>query len=453
MYAIVDIETTGGHAASHGITEIAIILHNGLEEEGRFSSLVNPGMPVPRHITALTGITNAMLTGAPRFGDIAGNIARLLDGRIFVAHNVNFDYSFIRHQLAENGITLQVRKLCTVRMARKIFPGLPRYSLGNLCRTFEIPMRDRHRAMGDAEATAKIFAHLLANDQRNDIAAMLKSGSRESYLPMHLDASAIDRLPYTPGVYYFHDARDRVVYVGKAVNLRKRVTSHFSNNAPSRRKQELIRQVHRISFTECGSAFAASLLESVEIRSRWPLFNLSQKRFEPRYGLFLYEDQRGLLRLAIEKKRKGQQPFYTFSLLSEGYAVLRQLAAKHGLCPRLCFPQQGNETCGPGCTGVCEGREPEDVYNNRVREALQSLAETLPSFVVLEKGRHTGEQCVAMMDRGAFYGFGYLDRDIPLPGREVLKSMLTPYADNSFLRSLLLREASLYPGKVQMVTD
>jgi DNA polymerase-3 subunit epsilon len=211
--------------------------------------------------------------------------------------------------------------------------------------------------------------------------------------------------------------------------------------------------VHRISFTECGSAFAASLLESVEIRSRWPLFNLSQKRFEPRYGLFLYEDQRGLLRLAIEKKRKGQQPFYTFSLLSEGYAVLRQLAAKHGLCPRLCFPQQGNETCGPGCTGVCEGREPEDVYNNRVREALQSLAETLPSFVVLEKGRHTGEQCVAMMDRGAFYGFGYLDRDIPLPGREVLKSMLTPYADNSFLRSLLLREASLYPGKVQMVTD
>jgi DNA polymerase-3 subunit epsilon len=453
MYAIVDIETTGGHASSHGITEIAIILHNGMVEEGRYNTLVNPGMPVPRHITALTGISNAMLADAPRFSEVAGNIARLLEGRIFIAHNVNFDYSFIRHHLAGAGIDFQARKLCTVRMARKIFPGLPRYSLGNLCRTFQISIRDRHRAMGDAEATATLFTHLLANDQRNEISAMLKAGSRESYLPMHLDASAIDQLPYTAGVYFFHDARDRVVYVGKAVNLRKRVTSHFSNNAPSRRKQELIRQVHRISFTECGSSFAASLLESLEIRSRWPAFNLSQKQYEPRYGLFLYEDQRGLLRLAIEKKRKGQQPLYAFSLLSEGYAMLRTMTAKHRLCTRLNFPQQVRGACGTACQGACEGREPVAKYNQRLRNAVQELQETLPSFAVVEKGMHTGEQCVALMDRGVFYGFGYLHRDTPLPGREALKSLLTPCADNSFLRSLLLREASLYPHKVHMVAE
>jgi DNA polymerase-3 subunit epsilon len=270
---------------------------------------------------------------------------------------------------------------------------------------------------------------------------------------MHLDASAIEQLPYTPGVYFFHDARDRVVYVGKAVNLRKRVTSHFSNNAPSRRKQELIRQVHRISFTECGSAFAASLLESAEIRSRWPAFNLSQKNYEPRYGLFLYEDQRGLLRPVIEKKRKGQQPLYAFSLLSEGYAMIRKMVASHQLCTRLSFPQQDAGTCGALCTGACEGREPVSAYNARVREAIQSLVDTLPSFAVVEKGRHSGEQCVALMDRGIFYGFGYVDRDKPLPGREGLKLLLTPLADNSFLRSLMLREASLYPAKVLLVAD
>jgi DNA polymerase-3 subunit epsilon len=453
MYAIVDIETTGGHASSHGITEVAIILHNGMEEEGRFATLVNPGMPVPRHITALTGISNAMLTSAPRFSEIAGNIARLLEGRIFVAHNVNFDYSFIHHQLADAGFALHARKLCTVRMTRKIFPGLPRYSLGDLCRTFQIPVRDRHRAMGDAEATAKLFTHLLANDQRNEIQAMLKAGSRESYLPMHLDASAIEQLPYTPGVYFFHDARDRVVYVGKAVNLRKRVTSHFSNNAPSRRKQELIRQVHRISFTECGSAFAASLLESAEIRSRWPAFNLSQKHYEPRYGLFLYEDQRGLLRPVIEKKRKGQQPLYAFSLLSEGYAMIRKMVVSHRLCTRLSFPQQATGSCGADCTGACEGREQVTAYNERVLAAVQTLVDTLPSFAVVEKGRHSGEQCVALMDRGIFYGFGFIDRDKPLPGREGLKLLLTPLADNSFLRSLMLREASLFPAKVMMVAE
>lgn len=452
MYAVVDIETTGGHASSNGITEIAVILHNGVEEEGRYETLVNPGMALPRYITALTGITNQMLIHAPRFEDIAAHVYNLLEGRIFVAHNVNFDYSFVRHHLAASGYTLHQRKLCTVRMSRKIFPGLRGYSLGNLCRAFGIPNEQRHRAMGDAQATARLFSTLLANDNGGIVSQMLKTGSRESYLPMHLDASAIDQLPLTPGVYFFHDSKDKVIYVGKAVNLRKRVTSHFSNNAPSRRKQELIRQVHRISFEECGSDFMASLLESLEIRRRWPVFNSSQKRIEVRYGLYGYEDQRGILRLAIEKKRRGHQPLYAFSLLTEGHALLRRLVDAYRLCPRFCYLQTTEDRCeGSGlgqCAGICDGREPTGAYNDRVRDAIVSLGRDLPSFVIREKGRTGQEHCVALMDRGVFYGYGFLEASQPLPGKEALKNMLTPCADNDFIRSLMIRHANLYPEKI-----
>lgn len=452
MYAIVDIETTGGHASSHGITEIAIILHNGMEEEGRFETLVNPGMALPRYITALTGITNQMLMHAPRFEDVADRVYNLLEGRIFVAHNVNFDYSFIRHHLATSGYNLHQRKLCTVRMSRKIFPGLHGYSLGNICRTLGIENEQRHRAMGDAQATARLFTMLLAKDQGGVVPQMLKSGSRESYLPMHLDAASIDRLPFTPGVYYFHDSKDKVIYVGKAVNLRKRVTSHFSNNAPSRRKQELIRQVHRISFEACGSEFMASLLESLEIRKRWPAFNSSQKRIDVRYGLYAYEDQRGIRRLAIEKKRRGHQPLYSFSLLAEGHALLRRLVASYRLCPRYCFLHRAEGPCDESpkgsCAGICQGLESPDAYNERVHAAIASLATDLPSFAIREQGRNGREQCVALMDRGVFFGYAFLDATQPLPGKENLKDLLVPCADNDYIRALMIRQASLYPEKM-----
>ncbi len=454
MYAIVDIETTGGHAASHGITEIAVILHNGVEEEGRYQTLVNPGKPLPRYITALTGITNDMLLDAPRFDEIAPHIFHLLQDRIFVAHNVNFDYSFILHHLQSCGYELHLRKLCTVRMSRKIFPGYKSYSLGNLCLTLDIPNAQRHRAMGDAMATSRLFSMLLANDKAGVVPQMLRAGSRESYLPLHMDASSIEQLPYTPGVYYFHDRKDKVIYVGKAVNLRKRVTSHFSNNAPSRRKQELIRQVHRISYEESGSDFMASLMESLQIRLRWPSFNHSQKRFEARYGIYAYRDQRDILRLTIEKKRRGYPPLYAFSLLTEGRALLRRLAENQQLCLRFCGLQTTEGPCDAlengRCTGICEGREKPDTYNERVMKAIQSLDRELPSFAILEKGRTRAEQCVALMDQGAFYGYGFLDADASLPEKEMLKAMLTPCVDNDFIRSLMLRQAGLYPEKIHV---
>lgn len=181
-YAIVDIETTGSYAGDNGITEIAIIVHNGEHVLEKFETLVNPGTIIPYHIQTLTGIDNDMVAHAPSFNDIAKTVYAILQKRVFVAHNVNFDYSFINQELKKAGYDWKAPKLCTVRLSRKIFPNLASYSLGKLCQNLEIPIHHRHRAMGDVEATVTLFERLLKNDTESIIATTLKN-TKEHRLP------------------------------------------------------------------------------------------------------------------------------------------------------------------------------------------------------------------------------------------------------------------------------
>lgn len=443
MYAIVDIETTGGHASSGAITEIAVILHNGQEEEGRYQTLVNPGCRIPRYITALTGINDDMVADAPRFEQVAPHVFSLLSNRVFVAHNVNFDYSFIRQHLLNCDMQWQVPKLCTVRMCRKIFPGHTSYSLGNICRALSIPMRDRHRAMGDAEATAHLFSELLQHDHTGIIQGMLKRGSREGYLPLHLPAADIEQLPHAPGVYYFHNQKQKVIYVGKAKDLRQRVTSHFSNNSASRKKQELMRNVHRISYALTGSEFTASILESLEIRRHWPRYNSSQKTLEFGYGFFLFEDIQGRKRLGIDRLRRSSVPLARFGLLADAHRMLWKMVREHRLCAALCFLTR-EAVCGE-CSGICSGHENISEYNQRVERALSMLKEEQPSFAIREEGREEGECTWLLMEQGQFYGMGFLPARQEVRSCEQLKALLTPYAGNEFVRSSMLQYASQKP--------
>lgn len=220
-FAIVDIETTGGHASANGITEISVFVHNGQHIVKHFETLINPQQHIPKFITSLTGIDDDMVATAPKFDEIAEELFKILNENIFVAHNVNFDYSFIKHQLTHNGYDLTAKKICTVRLARKVFPGLLSYSLGNLCRTLKINIKNRHRAGGDAKATVQLFEYMLANGAQIHIDQMLKRTSAEQWLPMNIDKQAIDKLPARPGVYYFHNIKDKVIYVGKAIHLKK----------------------------------------------------------------------------------------------------------------------------------------------------------------------------------------------------------------------------------------
>ncbi|MFD2145917.1 exonuclease domain-containing protein [Mucilaginibacter antarcticus] len=449
MYAIVDIETTGGHASANGITEIAICLHDGKKVTKRYSTLVNPRRDIPIYIRALTGITNEMVADAPPFEDVAADIYHLLHGKIFIAHNVNFDYSFVRYHLASAGYDLQCNKLCTVRLSRKILLGLPSYSLGKLCRHLGIDNESRHRAMGDADATAELFNMLLRNDKDDHIKQALKANSKEQVLPPNLPKKALLELPSTPGVYYFHDEKGKVIYVGKAKNLKKRVSSHFTGNNPGQQRQEFLKNIHQITHQVCGTELIAFVLEAVEIKRLWPKYNRAMKRFEHAYGLYAYEDQRGYMRLAVDKHRKHTGTIYTCNTLFEGRSIVNQLIERFALCPKFCFIQTNTATCTGVATDqcACTGIEPADTYNQKVALAIAELNQALPTFAIRDEGRTDDEHSCILVEKGKFYGMGYISHYFQVEDVQQLKNHITPYPGNDYIRNLIAGYADKFPQR------
>lgn len=451
LFAIVDIETTGGYASGNGITEVAIVIHNGKEILHKYETLVNPRQEIPYFIQRLTGIDNNMVAKAPLFSEVAAHIYDLLKDKVFVAHSVNFDYSFLKHQLAVEGYELNTKKLCTVRLSRKIIPGLKSYSLGKLCHQVGITLTNHHRAGGDAMATAELFSLLMQEDTENVIGGMLKGKNKEQYLPPNLPVEQVNNIPQTPGVYYFYDAKGKVIYVGKAINLSKRVKSHFSNNKPNKQKQEFLREIHSISFKECATDLMAHILESAEIRRLWPSHNRSQRGYLPRYGLFVYEDGKGYKRLGIEKNKLHFKPIYTFNTIIEGHNKLRELIQDFDLCARMCnLVKQDNCTesmYADNCMGACSGEETVKKYNKKVDKAVKSIQEQLPTFALVDKGIKSEEQSCILVKQGSFFGMGYIAGNQLIDDIEKLEQNLEPYQDNDYIRNLVYKHAAENPEK------
>lgn len=442
MYAIVDIETTGGSASNSGITEISIYIHDGSRITDHLSTLINPGYKIPGYISVLTGISNAMVASAPTFDEIAEKLYNILSGNIFIAHNVNFDFSFIKHHLKSCGYNLTVKKLCTVRLSRKIFVGLPSYSLGNLCRSLQIPIENRHRADGDAKATVLLFEKVLSANGQQHIDDMLKKSSGEQWLPLQLDKKIIDLLPSKPGVYYFHDAKGKIIYVGKAVNIKKRVSSHFTHHDAAIRRQHFLRLIAHVSHTECSNELHALVLESTEIKRLWPKYNYSQKEMIQKFALYSFEDNRGYVRLAIDRKKKNFPAICTFNLLSDGITMLRKMVTQFDLNDKLCYIDKTSFSAEE----LLLLDRPEN-YNKRVLSALQELYMQLPTFAVMEKGNEKNELLCLLMERGSFWGMGYIDNSFREAELNVLKEHLQPYADNNFIRNSIYSYAENNPSK------
>lgn len=446
-YAIVDIETTGGNAGGSRITEIAIIIHDGTTVIDRWETLVNPEKEIPLPIFALTGINNEMVRHAPVFDAIAEKVMEMLTGRIFVAHNVNFDYSFVRHQLEESGFRWTARKLCTVRAARKISPGLHSYSLGNLCRSLNIPIENRHRAGGDADATAILFSRLLEWDTKGEIETMVKKTSQDQRLPPNLPPADFEALPEKPGVYYFYNQARKVVYVGKAVNLKKRVASHFSGHNVNPQRQHFLRDIHGISFEVCATELMALLLECTEIRKLWPVYNKALKRFEPKYGLYEYEARSGYRYLAVGKLGRHQAGIEVFYNEYEGINFLRELAARFDIDHRFC--KYGRPAEGEGLQRHDADNLPDVAYHNRqVVRAIDFVYGNRPGFAIVDKGRHEGERSCIWVENGHFYGMGYIASDIGFDDPLEMKDHITAYKSNQYIVKLLYSYAEKYPGKV-----
>jgi DNA polymerase-3 subunit epsilon len=445
-YAIVDIETTGGNARDSRITEIAILIHDGTTITKRFETLINPQKEIPAPIFALTGIDNEMVRHAPIFDDVAEQILSLLTDRIFVAHNVNFDYTFVRHELEKSGFKWSAVKLCTVRAARKIKPGLASYSLGRLCTALDIPLYHQHRAGGDADATAILFSRLLQWDDQGVLNGMIKKTAQDQRLPPNLPQEDFTKLPEKPGVYYFYDKGKKVIYVGKALNLKKRVSSHFSGHKITPQRQHFLRDIYGISFEVCGTELMAFLLECSEIKQLWPKYNKALKRFEAKYGLYTYEARNGYTYLATGKVTKFQTCIELFNNQQEGLNMLLDISQKFEIDYRFC------KYCSPGADIIFNTDSSElpdlDAHNNKVSEAITYVLDNRPSFAIIDKGRSPDEKSCIWIQDGHFYGMGYIPSDTGFSAPDEIRSYLTPCRSNHYIMQLIYSYALKHPSKV-----
>ena len=284
IYSITDVETTGGKANQHKITEIAIIKFDGEKIVDEYKTLINPERNIPQFITQLTGITNEMVAGAPKFYEVAKKIVEFTEDTVFVAHNVYFDYNIIKREFADLGFVYKKPKLCTVKLARKFIPGHKSYSLGKVCADLDIPLRGRHRAYGDAAATVELFKLILEKQKNSDLELEIESSQKIS-LPAGLNHSDIDDLPETIGVYIFKNKEGHIIYVGKSKNIQKRVKSHLSTNLKKTKDLQIKASISMIETIEIGHEWAALILEAHLIKKHRPLYNRALNRKNFRYGL------------------------------------------------------------------------------------------------------------------------------------------------------------------------
>ena len=455
MYAIIDIETTGGSAQIEKITEIAIYLHDGNEITGEFVSLVNPERNIPYFITNLTGITNEMVENAPRFYEIAKKIIELTEGRTFVAHNARFDYSFIRQEYKSLGFNFKRSVLDTVALSRKLIPGHKSYSLGNICKDLNISINGRHRAAGDALATARLFEILILRDiEINGGRSSLLKNTRVSKLNPNLDVSKIDSIPDEPGVYYFYNDKGDLIYIGKSRNLQQRIATHLSNNSTNR-AMEMRDLIADIDWETTGSELIALLKESAEIKVNKPVYNRAQRRTGFQWGIFSFYDQNGYLNYRYGQINDNEAPVSVFTSKEKSKSKLGSFVERYSLCQKLSGLYETDGACFHYqvgiCKGACIGKESPQDYNERASKAIEEFVFTRRNFFIIDRGHDKDERCAVKIINGKYAGYGYFNINEMGFGLTAVHECIKPSKDNNDIQVIL--KQYLRSNKVEKIIE
>ena len=446
MYAIVDIETTGLGIKGNKITEISIFVHDGQKVIKEFTSLVNPESPISYRISGLTGITNDMVRAAPKFYEIAKEVIDYTKDCIFIAHSVNFDFNVIKQELQELGAPFKRKKLCTIRLSRKLIPGQRSYSLGNLCTNLGIPIKGRHRARGDAEATVILFEKLLDLDTNGTIDSFLNKRSRQATLPPLLSRDVINKLPHKTGVYYFKDQNGTVIYTGKALDIKQRVLSHIYSKA--NKELKLCADTADITFELTGNELTALLLESDEIKRLYPKYNHAQKRNGSTYGISTYQDRAGVTHIIYNRLKLLQNPLLKFYNQAQCRTFLEELCDRYELCPKYCSLQHATGSCFhyhlKKCRGVCRDSEEIIAYNLRVEEALSLLLNNR-TYAIREGGRTAREEVVILVKNGIYQGYSFVAKSKKINTIEACEPLIKSRQDNADIQRILKGYLNRHP--------
>ena len=454
MYAILDIETTGGKYNEEGITEIAIYKFDGHEVVDQVISLVNPERPIQPFVVGLTGINNDMLRNAPKFYEIAKRILEITQDCILVAHNAKFDYRILRTEFRRLGYEYERESLCSVELSKKLLPGHASYSLGKLTKALGIPISSRHRADGDAIATVKLFKLLLQKDvDKEIIKANIKTKPKSS-----LDTKLIrivEELPSSTGVYYMHDDDGEMIYVGKSKNIRKRLNQHFTGE--SVKSREMQNEVYAVTYEATGNELVALLKENQEIKKLKPKYNRALKRSVFNYGLYQTYDDNGYLKLYYSKNQTKKTPITTFTNKNQARSFMDRIIEEFGLCLNLTGISNSDSACFnysiKKCFGACVSEESPEVYNKRIQAIIDKYSFSNQNMIVVDRGRETSEKSALLIENGLFMGVGYFDLNHQISHPDIIRSIITPMENDRdaqhIIQSYMRRNKRLKIVKLQ----
>jgi len=438
LYAILDIETTGGQFNEEGITEIAIYKYNGHKIVDQFISLVNPEIPIQPFVVKLTGINNAMLRSAPKFFEIAKRIIEMTNGCVLVAHNASFDYRILRTEFRRLGYDFNQQTLCTVELSKKLLPEQPSHSLGKLVRALGIPMADRHRASGDAMATVKLFKMLLDKDlEKTIVKELIKTDIIKGIAPKLLDI--VEHLPSKTGIYYIHREDGGIIFIGKSKNIKKRVNQHFTGITKSAKKIQ--HEVFMVTYEETGSELIAVLKESEEIKINRPIYNRMSPKNNFAWAIYTEKDQNNYLNLKLRKADGRKKEIMAFTTAQEGKNALFRHTANYGLCQKLtglyetkthCFQHTINE-----CDGACIGLISHTEYNERVQEFIAKNSFDNQNLILIDIGRTINERSAVLIEKGIYKGYAFYDLNYQITNVEILKNIIIPMQNNRDTRNII----------------
>ena len=425
MYAILDIETTGGQFNEEGITEIAIYKFDGHEVVDQFISLVNPEIPIQPFVIKLTGINNAMLRTAPKFYEVAKRIIEITNNCILVAHNASFDSRILRTEFRRLGYDFQPPTLCTVELAQSLIPEQPSYSLGKLVRALGIPMADRHRANGDALATVKLFKMLLDKDHEKTIVKQfVKTEVEKGLAPRLLDI--VEQLPSRTGIYYIHNESGEIIFISRSKNIKKAVNQHFSGTSTKSKKIQTL--VYTVTYEETGSELIAQLKEIEEINVNKPKLNRSPARINTGLVLLAQTDENGYINLKLQKRSRSSKAITSFGSFAEAQHKITYLAQKHKVCLKLCALDDSEGECAQVATEICDGacvqKLDKTQHNTRIQELIEELSYQNKNVLIQDRGRTISERSAALIENGRYIGYTFYDLNYQITNINVLRNII-----------------------------
>ncbi|MDA8763155.1 exonuclease domain-containing protein [Flavobacteriaceae bacterium] len=438
MYAILDIETTGGKYNEEGITEIAIYQHNGQIVTDQFISLVNPERPIQPFVEKLTGINSKMLRNAPRFFEVAKRIIEITENCLIVAHNTDFDYRILRTEFKRLGYNFEKNSLCTVSLSQELLPDMESYKLGKLVRSLGIPISERHRAQGDALATVKLFELLLEKDSGKEILKSQIKALHAHQVPSKY-LSIIEELPTATGVYYLHNAVGDVLYIGKSNNIQKRVRTHLTGT--DRKSKKIQKKLHKVNFETTGSELIALLKEQHEIKKNQPQINK-----DGRYRLYpmgiRIDQETDYHQLILEQVRNDREYLVVFKNSRVAKHLMIQWIEDHQLCHKHSSLQDSDGACfaykNDRCKGACLEQESPESYNERLSQLQDKNNYPHDHFLMIGIGRKDGEYSFIYIDNKCFKGYGFYELNHQIKNKEKILNRMIAMEDNSDCRALIL---------------